>query len=551
MRRFTLTLFIISALTALTFVTLPVLSSAQDQSAAAKEAKQFKPEVTEAVRHDTSKPLREIMPLKAGKARKYENPMNFARKDVPAGQSDGAVQSSAVLSVPIVSGLNFEGIGEGLPGYNVNVAPPDTTGDIGGPTTNPQSPTGQYVQWVNLSFAVFDKASGAMIYGPAAGNTLWSGFGGPCQTTNNGDPIVQYDQIANRWVLTQFAVSAAPYRQCVAVSDTSDATGVYHRYEFTYANALNDYPKLGVWPDAYYITYNIFNNGSTYGGPKVCALDRASMLAGLSATQQCFQLSTAFGSLLPADVDGPTAPPAGAPNYMISDGTNALLMWKFHVDWTTPANTTLTGPINIPVSAFSHPCPTSPRGACVPQPSTNQKLETLADRLMYRFAYRNFGTHESLVVNQAVKVGTNKPSTRTGIRWYELRNPGGSPPTVFQQSTYAPDTGNWRWMGSAAMDKDGNLAVGYSISNSSSLRPTIRFAARSVGDPLSTLSSEQNLFTGTGSQLTNLARWGDYSTLSVDPSDDCTMWYTNEYLAVSGTFNWHTRIASFKLGTCQ
>jgi hypothetical protein len=551
MRRFTLTLFIISALTALTFVTLPVLSSAQDQSAAAKEAKQFKPEVTEAVRHDTSKPLREIMPLKAGKARKYENPMNFARKDVPAGQSDGAVQSSAVLSVPIVSGLNFEGIGEGLPGYNVNVAPPDTTGDIGGPTTNPQSPTGQYVQWVNLSFAVFDKASGAMIYGPAAGNTLWSGFGGPCQTTNNGDPIVQYDQIANRWVLTQFAVSAAPYRQCVAVSDTSDATGVYHRYEFTYANALNDYPKLGVWPDAYYITYNIFNNGSTYGGPKVCALDRASMLAGLSATQQCFQLSTAFGSLLPADVDGPTAPPAGAPNYMISDGTNALLMWKFHVDWTTPANTTLTGPINIPVSAFSHPCPTSPRGACVPQPSTNQKLETLADRLMYRFAYRNFGTHESLVVNQAVKVGTNKPSTRTGIRWYELRNPGGSPPTVFQQSTYAPDTGFWRWMGSAAMDKDGNLAVGYSISDKTSLRPTIRFAARSGGDPLNTLSSEQNLFTGTGSQLTNLARWGDYSTLSVDPSDDCTMWYTNEYLSVSGTFNWHTRIASFKLGTCQ
>ena len=170
---------------------------------------------------------------------------------------------------------------------------------------------------------------------------------------------------------------------------------------------------------------------------------------------------------------------------------------------------------------------------------------------MYRFAYRNFGTHESLVVNQAVKVGTNKPSTRTGIRWYELRNPSGSPPTVFQQSTYAPDTGNWRWMGSAAMDKDGNLAIGYSISNSSSLKPTIRFAARAAGDTVNTLSSEQNLFTGTGSQLQNLARWGDYSTLSVDPVDDCTMWYTNEYLATDGTFNWHTRISSFKLGTCN
>ena len=548
MRRFTLTLFLVSALT---LATLPLISSAQNQSATDRAPIQLRPEITDAVRHDTSKPLREIMPLKAGKGREYENPMNFSRKNVPADQADGAVQSSAVLSVPIINGLNFEGIGEGLAGYNVNVAPPDTTGDVGGPTTNPQSPTGQYVQWVNLSFAVFDKASGTMIYGPAAGNTLFAGFGGPCQTTNNGDPIVQYDQIANRWVLTQFAVASAPYRQCVAVSQTSDATGAYNRYEFTYANALNDYPKLGVWPDAYYITYNIFNNGATYGGPKVCALDRARMIAGLSATQQCFQLSTAFGSLLPADVDGPTLPPAGAPNYMISDGTNALLLWKFHVDWTTPANTTLTGPVNIPVAAFAHPCPTTQRGACVPQPSTNQKLESLADRLMYRFAYRNFGTHESLVVNQAVKVGTNKPSTRTGIRWYELRDPGGSPPTVFQQSTYAPDSGFWRWMGSAAMDKDGNLAVGYSISHSSSLRPTLRFAARGVGDPLNTLSSEQNLFTGTGSQTQNLARWGDYSTLSVDPSDDCTMWYTNEYLEVSGTFNWHTRIASFKLGTCN
>jgi hypothetical protein len=409
----------------------------------------------------------------------------------------------------------------------------------------------QYVQWVNLSFAVFDKATGVKTYGPAAGNTLWSGFGGPCQTSNDGDPLVQYDQLANRWVMSQFAVDSTPYRQCVAVSTTSDATGTYNRYEFTYGNDFPDYGKLGVWPDGYYITYNMFPGGSSFGGTKICAFDRARMLAGLSATQQCFQLSTAFGSVLPADLDGSTAPPAGAPNYLVNDSTNALNFWKFHVDWTTPANTTLTGPISIPVAAFSHPCPNTNRGACVPQPSTSQKLETLADRMMYRFAYRNFGTHESLVVNQAVKIGTNKKNIITGIRWYELRDPGNNPPTVFQQSTYSPDSGNWRWMGSAAMDKQGNLAVGYSISNSSSLRPTIRFAARNVTDPLSTLSSEINLFTGTGSQTQTLARWGDYSTLSVDPSDDCTMWYTNEYLAVNGTFNWHTRIASFKLAACQ
>jgi hypothetical protein len=537
MKRFTLTLFIVAALT---FVMLPIISSAQNQSSN-KEEKRFKPEVTKATRHDVSKPLREMMPLKAGKARKYENPMNFAKKGAASDQQDGALQSTAFPNVAVTAGLNFEGVGEGLVGYNVNVAPPDTTGDVGDT---------QYVQWVNLSFAVFNKSSGVMVYGPAAGNTLWTGFGGQCEVQNDGDPIVQYDQLANRWVMTQFAVSVAPFRQCVAVSTTSDATGTYNRYEFTYGNDLNDYPKLGVWPDAYYITYNMFANGATFTGSRLCALDRTAMIAGSPATQQCFHLN-GIGSVLPSDLDGPTLPPVGSPNYMLTDANNALTMWRFHVDFVTPANTSLTGPVNIPVAAFSHPCPTTQRGACVPQPSTNQKLESLADRLMYRLAYRNFGTHQSLVVNQAVKVGTNKPSTRTGIRWYELRNPNGNPPTVHQQSTYSPGTADWRWMGSAAMDKQGNFAVGYSISNSTALRPTIRFAARNVTDPLSTLSSEVNLLTGTGSQLPNLARWGDYSTLSVDPSDDCTMWYTNEYLSTNGTFNWHTRIASFKLAACQ
>jgi hypothetical protein len=538
MRRKVIALFTMAA-----FSLVLVLPALVKSSPAKKggDQPQLKVEVTKA-RHDVSRPLRDILPLKAKKAREYENPMNFVRKGAPSDQIDPAVQTVGGPSVPTTPGLNFEGIGEGLPNYNVNVAPPDTTGDVGAT---------QYVQWVNLSFAVFNKSTGAMIYGPAAGNTLWAGFGGPCQTDNDGDPIVQYDQLAQRWVLTQFAVSSTPYRQCVAVSTTPDATGSYNRYEFLYGNDVNDYPKLGVWPDAYYITYNMFINGSTFGGSKVCALDRNAMLAGLPATQQCFQLSTSVGSVLPSDVDGLTPPPVGSPNYMLTDGTNSLLLWKFHVDWVTPANTTLTGPTTIPVAAFSHPCPTTSRGACVPQPGTSQKLESLADRLMYRLAYRNFTTHESLVVNQAVKTGTSKQNLATGIRWYELRNPGAATPTVFQQSTYAPDTGNWRWIGSAAMDKQGNLAIGYSISNSSSIRPTIRFAARSASDPLNTLSTESTIFNGTGSQTHSLARWGDYSTLSLDPVDDCTMWYTNEYLAVNGTYNWHTRISSFKLGTCQ
>src|SRR5918911_1991737 len=385
MRRKVIALFTTAAFSLVLILPALVKSSPAKKSA---DQSQLKVEVTKA-RHDVSRPLRDILPLKAKKAREYENPMNFVKKGAPSDQIDPAVQTVGGPSVPTTPGLNFEGIGEGLPNYNVNVAPPDTTGDVGAT---------QYVQWVNLSFAVFNKATGGMIYGPAAGNTLWAGFGGPCQTDNDGDPIVQYDQLAQRWVLTQFAVSSAPYRQCVAVSTTPDATGTYNRYEFLYGNDLNDYPKLGVWPDAYYITYNMFINGSTFGGSKVCALDRNAMLAGLPATQQCFQLSTSFGSVLPSDVDGLTPPPVGSPNYMLTDGTNSLLLWKFHVDWVVPANTTLTGPTTIPVAAFSHPCPTTSRGACVPQPSTSQKLESLADRLMYRLAYRNFGTHESLVV---------------------------------------------------------------------------------------------------------------------------------------------------------
>jgi hypothetical protein len=199
------------------------------------------------------------------------------------------------------------------------------------------------------------------------------------------------------------------------------------------------------------------------------------------------------------------------------------------------------------VAAFTRGCD---GGACVEQPGTTQKLDSLGDRLMYRLAYRNFGTHENLVVNHSVRTGTSRKTYRTGIRWYELRNLSAATPVVHQQGTYAPDTTNYRWMGSAAMDKVGNLAVGYSVS-SSGMKPSIRFAARAATDPLGTLSSEANVFTGTGAQTQSLARWGDYATISVDPTDDCTMWFTTEYLAADGTWNWHTRINSFKLQGCQ
>jgi hypothetical protein len=428
---------------------------------------------------------------------------------------------------PVV-GLSFEGLGAGQYGFTVNSAPPDTNGTVGAT---------QYVQWVNSSFAIFNKTSGALIAGPTAGNTLWSGFGGGCQTNNDGDPVVLYDKAAQRWVFSQFSVTTTPYLQCIAVSTTSDATGTYNRYSFQYGN-FDDYPKMGVWADGYYETFNMFN-GNTFVGADACSYNRTAMLAGSAATQVCFQQGSSVGGLLPSDIDGTTAPPAGSPNYMVYFGTNNLNLYKFHVDFNTPSNSTFTGPTVISVAAFNPVCG---GGTCIPQPGTTQQLDSLADRLMYRLAYRNFGTHESLVVNHSVVAGSSG-----GVRWYEIQNPSGTP-TVAQQSTFAPDS-NYRWMGSVAMDQSGDLAVGYSVA-SSSLSPTIRYAGRVPTDASGTLEAEVNVVTGTGSQTTGLSRWGDYSAMQVDPVDDCTFWYTQEYIKTNGTFNWNTRIANFKFPTC-
>lgn len=434
-------------------------------------------------------------------------------------------------AVSATAGLNFDGVG--LPGYSPTGAPPDTNGAAGAT---------QYVQWVNTSFGVYNKTTGALVYGPAAGNTLWSGFAGRCSTDNSGDPIVMYDQLANRWVMMQFAVSASPYMQCVAVSQTSDATGAWNRYSYSFGTGFNDYPKGGVWPDAYYVTYNMFANGATFSGAQVCAMDRASMLSGATATQQCVQLSTTYGGLLPAYLDGTTAPPAGAPNYVMAfndTSFNSLWLWKFHVDWAVPANSSLTGPTSIPVTAFTPAC----SGAtCIPQTGTTQQLDSLADRMMYRLAYRNFGDHEALVTNHSVTSGGV-----SGVRWYEIRNPGGTP-TVFQQSTFQPDTA-YRWMGSIAMDKSGNMLMGYSAS-SSTLRPAVRTTGRLATDAVNTMQAETSIIEGTGSQTATLSRWGDYSSMMLDPTDDCTFWFTTEYIKASGTFNWSTRVASFKFPSC-
>jgi hypothetical protein len=483
-----------------------------------------------AVAHDVSPPLGDMVPAPdpTGKEKKEHKQHGVP---VPLGSplADPVVQASQGAAAAPNLGLGFEGLGQGFPGFAVDSAPPDTNGAAG---------PSNYVQIVNEGFAIFNK-SGTKLYGPARTNTLWSGFGGGCQANDDGDATVVYDRAANRWVFSQFSVSTTPYLQCVAVSTSGDPTGSYYRYAFQYSN-FPDYPKLGVWPDAYYITFNMFKSGVTFAGPEMCAYDRAKMLSGQAATQQCYTLGTSDGGLLPSDLDGSTPPPAGSPNYMLEFGSNDLLLWKFHVDWANPAASSFSGPTTIPVAAFSPACA---GGTCIPQPGTTQKLDSLADRLMYRLAYRNFGDHESLVVNHSVAAGTS-----VGVRWYELRDPNGTP-TVYQQGTYAPDS-SYRWMGSTAMDRNGDVALGFSVS-SSSVYPSIHYTAHLTTDALGEMGQGEGvLVDGTGSQVSNLSRWGDYSSLSIDPSDDCTFWYTSEYLTQNGSFNWHTRIGTFRLPGC-
>ncbi len=355
---------------------------------------------------------------------------------------------------------------------------------------------------------------------------------------------MEYDIQAQRWIITQFSVSQANvygYLQCIAVSKTSDPMGSYSTYAYSYGSSMNDYPKMGVWPDAYYVTYNMFRRGNSFQGAKVCAFDRAKMLAGAAApTQQCFQLSTAYGGLLPSDLDGATQPPAGSPNYLLNYGSSSLQLWKFKVDWTTPKNTTLSGPTTLAVAPFT-------RANSVPQPGVTEQLDSLSDRLMYRLAYRNSGTAgESLVVNHSVNV-SDTLGARAGIRWYEL-GVSNTNLSLKQQGTYAPDATN-RWMGSIAQDKVGNMAVGYSVA-SSSVYPSIRYTGRQVGEAAGTLQAETSIINGGGSQTNNLTRWGDYSSMHVDPTDDCTFWFSTEYQTTTGSFNWSTYISSFKYPNC-
>ena len=546
----------ITILAVTTAMALPASAMAQksDLQKAQEEAvavSQLKMEIRQEVQRDVLPSLKDVLiapskELRIRESRGLPRPRPYT--GIPKAEVVDSVAQTSIkteftskvggpLAPTATIGRNFDGLGNGVAGFTVNSAPPDTHGAVG---------STQYVQIVNgSSFAVYNKATGALVMGPASTQSLFAGFGGKCQTANDGDPIVNFDAAAQRWVITQFAVSptAAPFFECVAVSQTADATGGYNRYAFSY-NDFPDYPKFAVHPDAYYFTFNVFNAALTaFVGTRACAYDRARMIAGLSATQQCFTLpATSDFSLLPSDPDGSSPVAPGSPNYLLGlrNGTNnQLSLYKFKANFTTPALTTFTGPTLIPVAAYTELC--SATGTCVRQPSPGGQLDGLGDRMMSRLSYRRYPDgRESLVANHSIS---------TGLRWYEIRNPGAAAPVIFQQGTFAP-TGTTRWMGAMAQDKNGNFLVGYSAS-SNRIRPSLRVAARAPTDAAGTLGVENTLIAGTGVQTGGLSRWGDYSSMTVDPVDNCTFWFTSEYLKANGSFNWNTRIASVKLAGCN
>lgn len=450
----------------------------------------------------------------------------------PVGQEDPVAQKQVLPEVSATQGIRFDGISS--PGY----APSDSNMAIG--------PT-EIVETVNVQFAVYNK-SGATLAGPTNILNIFSPLGGLCSSTY-GDPVVLYDRPADRWVLSIIGNNGSSTQaECVAVSKTNNPAGAYYLYGYSFGANLNDYPKLSTWAtasnSAYLATYNIFVNFQNFGGADLCGFDRTKMLAGDStAAQLCQMTPDTEGGYLPSDLDGPTVPTDGTPGLFITWQNNSpgqLYLRKLTLNFGA-GTSSLSSPTTITVANDTLACGGT-GGQCVPQNGTTQTLDTLGDRMMYRFAIRHFADHDRAVFNHAVTNGS-----QVAIRWYELYDPAGTV-TLNQQGTFAPDT-TYRWMGSMAEDKNADIALGYSAS-SSSLHPAVRFTGRVPSDALGTLETEASIIEPSGSQTTGLARWGDYTAMQVDPSDDCTFWYVDQYEQTSGTFNWHTSISSFAFTGC-
>jgi hypothetical protein len=532
-----------------------------------------------------------------------QKPEEPAPVPVITGAEASAEQTAQGRRPPATLAENFDGLGAGFGG-------PDKTTNFRNPSDNSLAVGPDHiVQIVNSRLAVYTKKgarydkSGTVLYGDVPTNTIFSGFGGVCEARNNGDAVVRFDQLAGRWLIVMpifsriatgqyqengeapipgipavpgrravagqaaapgpaIAPSANPpqqqppaargrsqsagqpanpppqgtYAMCYAVSVSADPLGAYYRYAFE-RTLFPDYPRPAIWPDGYYVATS---TGDEVIQKHVCIADRAKMLIGQPATEQCIV------------IDGQRLPPAGAPNIMMASGgtqlkkildDDGIYVWKVHVDWEKPSNTNVSGPVKIAVAPYHYLCGGQLTN-CVPQPETERRLDAQGDKIMQRLVYRNLDNHESIVAAHSIstKAGAG------GVRWYEFRLDKKREPYLFQQGTYAPD-GFYRWMPSIAMDKKGNIGVGYSFGGAPNFTGQ-RFAARLANDPKGLLSLHESILVdGEASQTASL-RWEDYTTTAIDPSDDCTFWYVGDYLR-KGSSSYSTRIGSFRLPNCK
>lgn len=417
------------------------------------------------------------------------------------------------------------------------VAPPDTDGAVG---------PNDYVQMVNLLTTVYDKKTGQKLMGPAPSNIFWSTMGGNCEAYNQGDPVVLYDDQANRWIISQFAFpnSMSSFSQCVAVSQTGDPAGAYNRYEFSFVNiGFNDYPKLGIVTDSISMMTNLFNKygkNFSWAGTFIGVMDKAAMYAGQPATLIGYNLGTSQFGFVAGDLDGPGTAPALFGTAMST--SNHFDIWQLDVDWSNDS-TSVSRIASLPITAFNSTICGASRGACIPQPNNGPKLESLSDRLMHRLQIRDFGTYRTMVTAHTVNDGNN----RAGIRWYEMRQPAGGAWSLWQEGTFAPNDGLYRWMPSIAMNSLGDIGIGYMVASTNTYVSTA-VAGQTVAASGSGLldSNEQICAAGSGVQ-TGVSRSGDYSATEVDPGTDM-FWHTNEVFTQTGNYQWNTYVCEFAVG---
>jgi hypothetical protein len=494
-----------------------------------------------------------VVDVRADEAQGQGRGSNEAPAAPPVTAAGAAVEQKSQGSRPPARLLaSFDGLGVGFVG-------PQGTSTGRNPSDNSLAVgPNRIVQIVNSRMAVFTKkgelyeTTGKVLYGAAPTNTIFKGFGGRCEQVNNGDSVVRYDQLAGRWLYVMPIFSRPPgepqgaYSMCYAVSAGPDPLGPYYRYEFK-RPLFPDYPRPAIWPDGYYIPTS---TGDNVIQKHACVADRNKMLQGLPATEQCVIID-GVNFLNNADIDGEDLPPAGAPNIMMATGgaqlknvfdDDGIYVWKFHVDWDTPANTKVTGPEKIMVAPYHYLC-SGQLTNCVPQPGTDRRLDAQGDKIMQRLVYWNQGDHESILALHSV----NTSAGGGGVRWYEFRFNDKRDPYLYQQGTYAPDA-FYRWMGSIGMDRQGDIGIGYSFGGTPNFAGQ-RFAARLAGDPLGLLTFQETVLVDGEAAQTNTVRWEDFATTVMDPADDCTFWYVGDYLKKDAT-SYSSRIGAFRLPGC-